>query len=300
MNIKEQFTTVTSFSKILALLLFILLPIGGFWLGVEYTKSLNVNNITEKPLQHQQSSDTPRLVVGEDVIMQGKVVNNTSWCEEGCISDGPASLQIEGENFTYKVLYSYGEFPHCLNTKNFYVTELLKESEKVEVHGKLIEEFVISVCDSEKYYVERIEEIAVEIIDPNNRLDKEQMIKKAENTLINKWALDGHSEYIEEQKLEVRYFETSICIYDEDGQRIKTGSCWSVGYPDKTIKDEINRIQKDEFEILYYIAFDIKGKYDEDYSGGGCHLVGGDVLITNMGKVLSVEDTELCVEPSPF
>lgn len=42
MNIKEQFTTVTPFSKFLALILFILLPIGGFWLGVEYGECVEI------------------------------------------------------------------------------------------------------------------------------------------------------------------------------------------------------------------------------------------------------------------
>lgn len=36
MNIKEQFTTVTLLSKCVALALFIILPIGGFMMGVEY------------------------------------------------------------------------------------------------------------------------------------------------------------------------------------------------------------------------------------------------------------------------
>ena len=38
MNTKEQFTTVTPFSKYLALILFIVVPFCGFWLGVEYGK----------------------------------------------------------------------------------------------------------------------------------------------------------------------------------------------------------------------------------------------------------------------
>jgi len=40
MNLKTQFTTVTSFSKIVAAALFISLPFFGFWLGTKFQKSL--------------------------------------------------------------------------------------------------------------------------------------------------------------------------------------------------------------------------------------------------------------------
>ena len=48
MSLKKQLTTVTTFSKYLALALFILLPFGGFWLGVEYAKEGNTSSYTKK------------------------------------------------------------------------------------------------------------------------------------------------------------------------------------------------------------------------------------------------------------
>ena len=62
MNIKEQFTTVTPFSKVLALIIFILLLIGGFWLGFEYKIDLELRNDIKN-----RSEESP--ILEEDTII---------------------------------------------------------------------------------------------------------------------------------------------------------------------------------------------------------------------------------------
>jgi len=57
---KTQFTTVTPFSKTLALVLFIMLPIIGYWLGIEYGKDSNYSEqeiVLGDELQNVISSD---------------------------------------------------------------------------------------------------------------------------------------------------------------------------------------------------------------------------------------------------
>ncbi|OGK24795.1 hypothetical protein A2954_04490 [Candidatus Roizmanbacteria bacterium RIFCSPLOWO2_01_FULL_37_12] len=42
MSLRKKFTSVTPFSKALAMILFIILPIGAFFLGINYEKNLNL------------------------------------------------------------------------------------------------------------------------------------------------------------------------------------------------------------------------------------------------------------------
>lgn len=119
-------------------------------------------------------------------------------------------------------------------------------------------------------------------------LNKEQMIEKAKESLLNRW-----SDTVIKSELEIMYFETSICIYDEDGQLIRSNSCWSIGNQSESVKNEINGIQGSDSENLYYISFEFK---DKTMHQGGCDVVGGSVLITDKGRVIHAEDVVLCVD----
>jgi hypothetical protein len=57
-NIKQQLTTVTTFSKIVAGILFIALPFIGFYLGMQYTKSINL--LSQLPVSTVMPSPTPQ------------------------------------------------------------------------------------------------------------------------------------------------------------------------------------------------------------------------------------------------
>ena len=50
--------------------------------------------VQDTSLQSNSSIDIRSDKIGENVVIQGKVIDNTSWCKENCVSDGPSSLQI--------------------------------------------------------------------------------------------------------------------------------------------------------------------------------------------------------------
>lgn len=55
-TLPKSLTTVTTFSKIIALILFILMPFIGFYIGIKYQKTLDsMNNLTPVVIsgQHQ-------------------------------------------------------------------------------------------------------------------------------------------------------------------------------------------------------------------------------------------------------
>ncbi len=63
MKFPKELTTVTAFSKILALVLFIVLPFGGFYLGREYQRSID-HYIYQMPQAQTvpQSSEKPQIL----------------------------------------------------------------------------------------------------------------------------------------------------------------------------------------------------------------------------------------------
>jgi len=74
MDIKQQFTTVTRFSKIVALILFIVLPFLGFYLGMQYSKAIN----TTQPNQISENNATPIVCTQEaKVCPDGSSVGRT-------------------------------------------------------------------------------------------------------------------------------------------------------------------------------------------------------------------------------
>ncbi len=52
---KHEFTTVTPFSKSLALGLFIIIPVIGFYLGTLYQQILDVQKIPQYPVQNHKT-----------------------------------------------------------------------------------------------------------------------------------------------------------------------------------------------------------------------------------------------------
>jgi hypothetical protein len=63
MNIKQQLTTITRFSKIIALILFISLPIIGFYLGMKFQESILINTA---PIVYEQPNSEPSKNSGCD------------------------------------------------------------------------------------------------------------------------------------------------------------------------------------------------------------------------------------------
>lgn len=61
MKLSKRYTTVTTLSKTIAFILFILLPFIGFYLGMEYQKRLDVTRNTPYEIQMKYSapSQTP-------------------------------------------------------------------------------------------------------------------------------------------------------------------------------------------------------------------------------------------------
>ncbi|MCK5510689.1 hypothetical protein KAI65_04080 [Candidatus Parcubacteria bacterium] len=119
-------------------------------------------------------------------------------------------------------------------------------------------------------------------------LDRQKIIDKAKVNLHN-WLNEKDYYQVNLDELELQHFETPVCRYN-NRQPIRTGSCWSVGYPGRNIIDEINSID-DVLEKLYYTSFQI-----ESNNQSGCGLVGGEVLITNRGRIIEIDKIELCID----
>ncbi len=63
MKLPKQLTTVTPFSKYLAMFLFILLPIVGFYLGIQYQKNLTVKSMPVENLVEPTPSPTNTPII---------------------------------------------------------------------------------------------------------------------------------------------------------------------------------------------------------------------------------------------
>lgn len=115
MDIKKQFTTVTTFSKIVALVVFIVPPFFGFWLGIQYQKSLPevlpnlINGIPAPSVRvKQEQSSSPC-----DDIMNQNGLNECSY-KELAISDDRLKKLV---SLLIKTPDLSGENDHEENTK---------------------------------------------------------------------------------------------------------------------------------------------------------------------------------------
>lgn len=75
MNFPKSFTTITPLSKTLALALFILLPVLGFYLGTQY-KTASVTTIEETPSKSTQQTNSNKVPPENEYLTNDKAVFN--------------------------------------------------------------------------------------------------------------------------------------------------------------------------------------------------------------------------------
>ena len=153
----------------------------------------------------------------------------------------------------------------------------------IRLHGKE-NEITFPGCEDKLDKLDKLIEInSLEI------LDRQEIIEKAKVNLYN-WLNEKDYYQVSLTELELQHFETPVCRYDNNRQPVRTGFCRSAGYPGRSIIDEINNID-DALEKLYYISFQIESNHQS-----GCGLVGGEVLITNRGRIIETDEIELCID----
>ena len=108
--------------------------------------------ITAGPSDIDQILSTFKFIGKDEKIVQGKVIENNL----GCGADAECYLRINTNNKDIKIIYHYGELPRCANSQATRQGTQIKAGESVEVFGKVKAENEISTCDSEKYYIQKI------------------------------------------------------------------------------------------------------------------------------------------------
>lgn len=97
MNIKQQFTTVTRFSKIVALILFVSLPFIGFCLGMQFQQSLSLSPLS--PVVILQKSNLQKENASLQAIHDKKGSDIKNYLGKYVLGDGVSSsnnLEIKG------------------------------------------------------------------------------------------------------------------------------------------------------------------------------------------------------------
>ncbi|MCK5320070.1 oligosaccharide repeat unit polymerase [Candidatus Parcubacteria bacterium] len=165
------------------------------------------------------------------------------------------------------------EYSPVLDLAIYYTIRLYDKENKITFPG----------CEDKLNKLDKLIEI-----NSLETLDRQKIIEKAKVNLHN-WLNEKDYYQVNLDELELQHLETPVCKYN-NRQPIRTGSCWSVGYPGINIIDEINNID-DTLEKLYYISFEIERNHQS-----GCGLVGGEVLITNRGRIIETDEIELCID----
>lgn len=98
-KLPKSLTTITPFSKTLAMILFILLPFIGFYLGIQYSYLLNqVNKTTELTIEKNSSSESPdknmnwKTYVNSESNWQINYPNDLNVLEREASQIGPSGL----------------------------------------------------------------------------------------------------------------------------------------------------------------------------------------------------------------
>ena len=90
--------------------------------------------------------------LGDEITIEGEVIENNLGCEV----DLSCYISIDYKGVMFKVIYHYGEFPPCKNIEMIGTGIKLNKNNKIQVYGKLIENNVITVCDSESYFIKKL------------------------------------------------------------------------------------------------------------------------------------------------
>jgi hypothetical protein len=123
----------------------------------------------------------------------------------------------------------------------------------------------------------------------NQTLSQEQMKSAAIEHLSGRIS-EVETNWGKSIEVELDEIGTNICTYDSEGQLIRTETCWRMGGQNETIRNEINNLAKTDEENLYYNSYIIQNLSD----GDGCGISGWEVLITDKGRVILVEEIILC------
>ena len=76
LTLRKYLFTVTTFSKLLAMFLFILFPFIGFYLGVKYQERLMINNVTCSLTQNNNSLDIVKITPSNLDVNSYTAINN--------------------------------------------------------------------------------------------------------------------------------------------------------------------------------------------------------------------------------
>jgi hypothetical protein len=144
----EQFTTVTPFSKYLALSLFLALPFIAFYLGIKYGEVSVVHynpTIVERVFEKEVvidsgSTTTPevRIIIFSGVVLEGG--------QRTCAVDGICSTFVS----EYEVIWGQG-----WNTDPLGKKEVVYPGDFVEVYGQVVDESTVTLYGNEHYYLKK-------------------------------------------------------------------------------------------------------------------------------------------------
>ncbi len=86
------------------------------------------------------------------VHLKGLVIQNL----RGCDRDAACVLKVEISGFQTAVVYHYGEWPPCENTKAIEQGSDAVEGELVEVYAEIVKGGSLDTCPSAEYYIRRL------------------------------------------------------------------------------------------------------------------------------------------------
>lgn len=140
--------------KYIAIVVFLGLAIGGGILVLILAKPTSTPSVS--PLPFLQPSPAPTfLPQGKEIVVQGIIKENHI---ERAAVDLPAWLEVETDFGIVSITYHFGHSSkYCQNTTAERAGFELKKSDRIEIFGK-VEGSEIDVCNSEKYYLKRVEE----------------------------------------------------------------------------------------------------------------------------------------------
>ncbi len=161
---KKQLTTVTPFSKYLALALFVALPFIGFFLGVKYESvrvmiydPIIVERVFEKEVVVEKgSTTTPEVKI---IIFSGTVREGG---QTSCFVDGVCSTMVS----EYEVIWAAGDDPEPVVGMN----DAVRVGDRVEVFGQVIGENLVTLYGNENYYLKKAKSNLS--IEPDQGLEK--------------------------------------------------------------------------------------------------------------------------------
>ena len=141
--------SVTPLSKYLALFLFIAMPFLGFYLGVKYEKErvviyhpTIVERVFEKEvIVEKAGTSTPEVKI---IIFSGNVREGG---QNKCMVDGVCSTMVS----EYEVIWSQGWQTGPRGTK-----DVVKNGDRVEVFGRVIDKNTITLYGNENYYLKKV------------------------------------------------------------------------------------------------------------------------------------------------